>query len=312
VAREEQRRANRGVRDVRSLTRTLLFEFYDAVRVLPGSKEVQKSLVTESLTYLDRLQSDAPGDKDLTGDVIEALIRLGNLQSENLTEPEAAEKTLRKAATLARTAGNSKMAALAEGNLGKALLRKGSTQDGVLLLRSATAALYKMADSDGADAALLVECASFHGFLGGTSVKSDPAGAEAQFTRQAELDRRAIQRESESQSARLDLAAALMNLAGLKRTGADAVAVLRSGLRVLNAEPIGKGSSTANLRVRASILVRLALQLGNSKDALQSAQEARRLFVSVAALEPLSGQSQDDFSSANRIISRLSGNSALR
>ena len=312
VAREEQRNADRGVREVRSLTRMLLFEFYDAVRALPGSKEVQKSLVTESLTYLDKLQSDAPGDKELTGDVIEALIQLGNLQSESLTEPEGAEKTLRKAAALADATKNSKLAALAEGNLGKALLRKGSVEDGVGLLRHASTALLPLVEIDGADPGLLVECASFHGFLGGSLVKSDPASAETEFRRQAELDRRALKREPLSQRARQDLALALMSLAGLKPRNEDPIVLLRSGLRVLADEPAGRGNSTAGMIVRASILLQLAQVLGNGREASESAQEARKLFVSVAALDPLSIESRNRIAEADRIIARLSGNNALR
>ena len=167
-----------------------------------------------------------------------------------------------------------------------------------------------MAESDGADAALLIDCAAFHGILGALSAKSDPAGAEARFMRQAELDRSAIQREPGSQRARLDLAEALMSLAGLKQQPAESIALLRSGLRALDEKPAQGGTSTASMRIRASILVRLASHPGDSREALQSAQEANKLLVSVAALEELSGRSQEDLATANRIIVRRRGSNA--
>ena len=311
VAREQEQRAIQGVRDVRGLTRVLLFEFYDAVRALPGSKEVQRSLVTESLSYLDRLQRDALDDKDLTADVIEALVRLGNLQSENLTEPDAAEKTLRKAADLARASGNSRMAASAEGNLGKALLRNGRAGEGRGLLLSATDTLSKLADRDDADTALLAECASFHGVLGGIAVAADPAGAESRFEREATLDRRAIAREPGSQNARLDLAEALINLAGFKRKPGEAAELLRSAVQALNANPDGGGNSSLRaMRIRASLLARLAGETSDGGEALQSAREAARILASVAALEPLSGRAADELAAVNGIIARLGGNSS--
>jgi len=312
VARAEEQRARQGVRDVRSLTRSLLFEFYDAVRGLPGSTDVQKSLVTESLTYLDRLQREAPDDTALTGDVVEALARLGNLQSETLHEPEAAEKTLRKAVALANSAGNARLAALAAGNLGKALVRNGKGNEGVQLIESSTASMSQIVNSVGSDFPLIVECASLHGFLGNLLLKADPQAAEVQFSRQAELNQRALKLVPQSQGVRQDLAGAYLQLAGLNKSKEDSIALVRSGLRILNESPALQRSSTATMRVHALLLVRLAMSLSNSKDAFEAALEARRLFASAAALEPLPDQSQRGLEDANRIISRTGVNSGQR
>jgi predicted Ser/Thr protein kinase/tetratricopeptide (TPR) repeat protein len=309
VARMEEQRAMQGVSDVRSLTRSLLFEFYDAVRALPGSTDVQRALVMESLTYLDKLRHDAPGDATLTSDVIEALCRLGNLQSESLHEPDAAEKTLRKAATLARTERTSQLIVLAEGSLGRALVRAGKTEEGMPMLRSATANMSQLLSSAGSNVALMIECATLHGFLGNLLLPSDRTAAEVQFTSQRELDKRALALTPASESARQDLAGAQLQLAGLIPNKEEAIALLRSGLQVLNEGATLTGSSTGTMRVRAALLLRLALALGDTPEALDFARQARQHFVSAAALEPTSDQNQSAVASADRIIARLGGSS---
>ena len=244
--------------------------------------------------------------------MIEALDRLGNLQAESLQEPEAAEKTLRKAVSLANTIADANLVAISEGTLGRVLVGAGKVDEGMKHVANAIAAMAKIINGESANTALVVECAMLHGFLGINFLQSDPTSATAQFTRQSELDRQALQMEPGSQAARQDLAGAVLQLAGLKRIKEEREALLRSGLQVLNEAPEPQRRSTAVLRLRASLLVRLAMESDHGKEALEFAREARKLFIAAAELEPLRGENQKDIESARQIIARQGGSIGTR
>jgi eukaryotic-like serine/threonine-protein kinase len=74
------RRAERRFNDLHRLASFLLFDTYDGILRLPGSTELRRSVVAQSKAYLDSLASESLDDLPLTRDLIEAYIRLGNLQ----------------------------------------------------------------------------------------------------------------------------------------------------------------------------------------------------------------------------------------
>ena len=63
VANEERRRAEARSSDLRQLSSSLLSELDEAIKQLPGSTPVQKLLVTRVLEHLDRMATDAHGDR---------------------------------------------------------------------------------------------------------------------------------------------------------------------------------------------------------------------------------------------------------
>ena len=75
----QARRAERRFEEVRSLAKYLVFDFNDAIQKLPGSTELQKTVVEQSLGYLDRLSREAGGDTDLRLEVAEGYLRLGDV-----------------------------------------------------------------------------------------------------------------------------------------------------------------------------------------------------------------------------------------
>ena len=64
-ARAEKARAERRFNDVRQLARSVLFDYHDAIKDLPGATRVREQLVKDALTYLDSLAGEATGDPDL-------------------------------------------------------------------------------------------------------------------------------------------------------------------------------------------------------------------------------------------------------
>ncbi|MDX2153475.1 MAG: protein kinase [Bryobacteraceae bacterium] len=99
-AQTARARAEERFRDVRRITGSLLFEFHDAVRDLPGSTPAQEKLVGWSLEYLRRLAAQSRDDDRLRLELGEAYLRLGNLlgnpYEKNLGKGEEALSTLRE------------------------------------------------------------------------------------------------------------------------------------------------------------------------------------------------------------------------
>lgn len=79
--RAQQSRAQATARftDVRRITNTLLFDFYDTVSQLPGATPAQESLVRWSLRYLDDLAARNTSDGTLQLELAEGYRKLGDL-----------------------------------------------------------------------------------------------------------------------------------------------------------------------------------------------------------------------------------------
>ncbi len=82
VARDEARVAERSLREVRSMTRTLIFDVHDAAARLPGSAQVRELVVARAVEYLDRLAVEAGRDTALMRELGDAYERLARAQSE--------------------------------------------------------------------------------------------------------------------------------------------------------------------------------------------------------------------------------------
>ena len=76
----EARRADARVRQIRSLTSTLVFDVHDAVRDLPGSTQARQMIVQTGLHYLDDLAKSVEDDAHAGTDLARAYRRLGDIQ----------------------------------------------------------------------------------------------------------------------------------------------------------------------------------------------------------------------------------------
>jgi eukaryotic-like serine/threonine-protein kinase len=104
VAERERGRAERRFAEVRQLANTLIFTIHDAIVPLAGSTPVRKTIVTEALGYLERLQREADGDAALHYELSGAYLRiasvLGDPQTANLGDRAGALASLRRAEQL--------------------------------------------------------------------------------------------------------------------------------------------------------------------------------------------------------------------
>src|SRR5207237_10566947 len=68
--------------DVRQLDHSVLFDYHDAIKNLPGATRVRERLVKDALTYLDSLAAEAAGDPRLQRELAAAYERVGDVRGE--------------------------------------------------------------------------------------------------------------------------------------------------------------------------------------------------------------------------------------
>ena len=103
VSTIEARQAQRRFAQVRQLSNTFLFQFYDQVTPLPGSTAVRASIVDTARKYLDGLAGEAGNDRGLLFELAQAYGRLGSVQgggTANLGQLEEARRSYQRSLDL--------------------------------------------------------------------------------------------------------------------------------------------------------------------------------------------------------------------
>ena len=107
MANAEKARAERRFADVRQLAHSLLFDYHDAIKNLPGATRVRERLVKDALANLDKLAAEAQGDSVLQRELAAAYERLGDVRgqaySANLGDRAGATESYRKALQIRET-----------------------------------------------------------------------------------------------------------------------------------------------------------------------------------------------------------------
>ncbi len=316
IARAEGLRAVRQFQNVRTLNRFLLFDFYDEVESLPGSTEVQKNLITQSLSYLDQLQRESPDDPEVQSDVIEAYAKMGNLEgnpySNNLSDPDAAIRTLTKARDLAlplkqrrpteervlRTYG------LVERSLGEVYFGKGSAAPAIEHLELAAAALEQVASRPNATVDDVVEVASIYGTIGDIFSGSFIGRLEADkatgyFQKQVDLNKKALIKDPNYARAHRGVAMGLMKMGTVLQDTHTPQAIRFFEASLAEIRRLSQSGQPAfqNLRLEGLLHNHLAFALtavSRYDDAIQHAREAVRIGESFVALDPANNRALID------------------
>ena len=99
-----QARAERRFNEVRELAHSVIFDYHDAIELLPGSTAVRERLVKDALKYLDSLSKDVES-ADLQREMVDAFVRISNVQGDsyhgNLGKNKGALESARKGADAA-------------------------------------------------------------------------------------------------------------------------------------------------------------------------------------------------------------------
>lgn len=105
VANRERVNAEKNFEDVRKLANIILFDYYDRIKDLPGTVELRKQLVTDSVRYLDGLAQGDPNDLALQRDLVNGYLKLGEVQfgltNGNIGDSGGALESYRKALSVA-------------------------------------------------------------------------------------------------------------------------------------------------------------------------------------------------------------------
>jgi eukaryotic-like serine/threonine-protein kinase len=80
IATREKARAERRFNEVRKLANSVLFDYHDAIKALPGATKVRERLVKDGLNYLDSLAGEAYGDPALQRELAAAYERVGDVR----------------------------------------------------------------------------------------------------------------------------------------------------------------------------------------------------------------------------------------
>jgi tetratricopeptide (TPR) repeat protein len=80
IAMKEKARAERRFNEVRTLAHSVLFDYHDAIKDLPGATKVRERLVKDALNYLDGLAGDTQGDPALQRELAAAYERVGDVR----------------------------------------------------------------------------------------------------------------------------------------------------------------------------------------------------------------------------------------
>jgi serine/threonine protein kinase len=214
-ARAAEQRAQRRFDDVRKLANSLLFEFDDAIRELPGSTRARQMLVQRALQYLDVLSRESAGDRRLRRELADAYQKVGDVQGNpfhaNLGDMTGALDSYGKAIALLEPIVSSEGTTAEErSSLATAYLGRGGIE--VSAGRSASAVadsrkavalregLAREAPSDGARQMALAQSLQFLAFHLQAMGDLDPA--EAALRRQSEILRERERAEPGSRAVR--------------------------------------------------------------------------------------------------------------
>lgn len=317
VARQERKRAEARSEDMRQLSKSLLSEIDEAVKQLPGATPVRKLLVQRVLEHLDHMAKDAAGDRLTQLDLVDAYMRLGNLQGnlydQNLGDAEGALVSLGKALTIARALTAShpqdpealRALALAQQYHSEILFGMGRTETSTASMRAAIETFNAMIAGPGATADQIAEAAAAYGGLGdqlgqgGVASLGDPAGAIQVYLKVLDLYARALVVDPGHARSKRALAIVHFKIGGIlvETNPRKATEEFHQSLAAWEALPANERASTPARRGVSASYRKLGLALtetGDYPQALDAFKRARGAYDQFAAADPKDTRAQYD------------------
>jgi tetratricopeptide (TPR) repeat protein len=279
VANAERRKAEARSADLRQLSSSLLSELDEAIKQLPGSTGAQKLLVTRVLEHLDRMAQDSKNDRITQLDLIDAYVRLGNIQGngyeQNLGDRVGGLAIIDKAIALAQELVASvpsdpealRALAIAQESKGEMLSRTSDVPGAVLSLRTAAQTYDRLVSLRGTTAALLVEASIANSVLGDVLGQdtglADLDAALASYRKALDFDTRAVTLDPGFLRARRGLANMQMHIgnAELDIDPAQALKDFQLALQRLDSLPKSEQNSLLTLRSRGITVRKIATAL---------------------------------------------------
>ena len=297
LAKQQRRRAEARSADLRQLSNSLLSELDEAIKELPGSTGAQKLLVTRVLEHLDRMASDARGDRLTSLDLVDAYTRLGNIQGnaydQNLGDSAGALVSLDKALAIAEPLAapsrddweSVRALALVQQSRSEILWQTGKTPQAIPVMREAIKSFDSLVVNPQASATTICEVSSAYGTLGdelgqnGTASMGDSAGAIGAYRKSMELDARALRIDPHLVRARRGIAINSLKIGGIEveTNPAEALKEFQAALQSLDLLPAADRTSlSGRFEQSRAILHRVAAD---------DPKDLRALFDEVTVLD---------------------------
>jgi len=244
LAQAEKALAERRFNDVRQLARSVLFDYHDAIKDLPGATAVRERLVRDGLAYLDRLAGEGGSNPDLQRELAAGYERLGDVRGQartaNLGDLPGAMESYLKAlrirealvAASPRDVQNRRDLARSYGRIGNRLIETAGATRGMEYLRQALAVYLELAAEQPGSAEIRYDLATAYNDLGLALEESgDATGALENHRTAIALREDLLAADPDNQRQRRDLAASYVNLGRALVLSGDVAGGLGSNLK---------------------------------------------------------------------------------
>jgi eukaryotic-like serine/threonine-protein kinase len=321
VAVAQRAKAERRFNDVRKLAHSVLFEFDDAIKSLPGSTSARSLVVKRALEYLDDLASEAREDRSLQLEIASAYQRVGEVQGDpqfpNLGDSQGALASSRKSLAIRETLsrvdpGNRELRlALASihGQISEIMGVSGDSK-GALEHSGKALALYEaLAGNMGNDAGFQSDFATqTYNHANRLRLAGDNDGAVAAYRRAVDLSGRILAAHPFEAQGKIHLATSLDGLGGVLQEKGETAGALESRRQGLAIRQELAESDPNNAHYRRQLgfshhNVGLSLMVaGDSRGALVHFRRELELFDSLSAADPKDAQARRNRSLAYKQI----------
>jgi eukaryotic-like serine/threonine-protein kinase len=322
IAAANERRAEERFNDVRKLANSLMFEIHDAIRDLPGSTGARKLLVSRAVEYLDNLGKQAKGDVSLQKEIAAAYDRVGDVlgypYAANLGDEKGALESYHKAlaireSLIAATPNDPILQRDMVGTyfrLAQVLESSGSFQEALTTLAKARPIAERLA-SNSNDPVLADHYGGVHYFTAVIQVRTgDPAAALENYRRGAAIREAALQKNPDNPILRTHLAADYGGVArcyGMKKDYAHAIELQSRATKILaEIAKANPGNTTVSefWGEGLNLLADYRLEAGDATSALNTYQDAHKMFGSLLAADAKNSLAKSNFSFSNVGIAR--------
>ena len=309
----EAHRARRRFNDVRHLAHSVLFDYHDLIKNLPGATAVRERLVKDALAYLDSLAAEAAGDPGLQRELAAAYERVGDVRGEvygaSLGDMAGAIDSYQKAlrirealvAAAPRDVNNRRDLAESYTKIGTQLQDTGEGARGLDHLRKACG-LYRQLLTEHPDNSEIVDHLSRAYNELGLALQNwgDPAGALDNHTQALRLRKDLLATEPRSELHRRHLAITYWDISRALLFSGDIDGALQANQNAMHLCTMLLGENPENIKDRR----RLAIVYQNEGDcrafagdvagALESFGKKLQLDEQYLADDPVNAQARDD------------------
>lgn len=332
LERESLARNQHGLAQEQALAHMLLFDFFEQLKSIPGSTNLQRQTVSKATAYLDRIAA-AQHNQDaatLREDAVDAYTKMGNLlgnpYEENLGDTQGAIMTLQKAVSLARLLHDqapndiprTEALSIAEQSLGRVYFTSGRPKDALEPMMAAADAAKQIADHPQATSEQMAQSASMFDSLGdlyglpAAANLNDLGKARIAYEKALALDQRGFAKEPSCLRCQRGVAIESWKLGGITKYSDPSFALssLRRGLDTIAAMPAAEQTSAKTRRIdnilRDTLGV-LQLHMGDPRASLATLAPVHERFSEAIRLDPIDDRARFDRGALNLDIGEAHG-----